>query len=77
MTPQFIWPELSTSRVLVVVTVDLGVTLEADGNGIVDIVGASLCLGNNMISLHLDAAEAMADATSAVAVCQEFGNLFR
>jgi hypothetical protein len=60
MRAKFLWQELATTRMLVVITVNLSVTLEADWNCVRNVIRTAIGCRNNMISFDLDAAEAMA-----------------
>ena len=67
MERQLLRSELPTSRMAVVVEGDLSVTLEADGNGIGNVVAPAIGLRINVVELHLDAAEPVAHTAPAVA----------
>jgi hypothetical protein len=60
---------------LVVVRVDLRMAFEAHRDRVVDRIAATLFSRDDVVCLHLDAAKAVTDATSAVDSRQEFGDL--
>lgn len=72
---KFIWQELATTRMLVVIAVNLSVTLEADGNCVPSIILAALSSRNDVVDLHLHAAEPVADTASAMDLNEQLRNL--
>lgn len=60
---------------LVVVTMDLSVAFKADRNGIANVAGPVFGAGQHVVHLDLDAAKAVTDAASAVALHQEIIDL--
>lgn len=60
--------KLSASWVPVIVCVNLGVALEANRDGVVDVAGTSLGNRLHVIELHLNPAKAVADAAPPVAL---------
>src|SRR5262249_18421179 len=71
---QFFRRELAAPWVLIVVTVDLCVAVEAHWNRVADAVVAALSSGPDVVSLNLDTTEAMADAAPPVAGSQQSRN---
>ena len=60
---------------LVVIAVNLSMTLEANRNRVVDGIGATFLGWNDVIRLHLDAAEAMADAATPTTLSKQLGDV--
>ena len=75
MRPQFLRKKFATARMLVVVTVNFSVALEAHRNRVFYIVAAAALHRNDVVCLDFHSAETMADTATPVALRQQFGNL--
>jgi hypothetical protein len=53
MRTQFIWMELTSSRMRVIVKLNLGVTLETYRDGVVNGIAPPTCTGLNVVQLNL------------------------
>ena len=73
MKPKLIGEKLSPTGMLVIVAVNLGVTFKANWDGVLDRVIAAFSQRNNVVSLHLDTTEAMANAAPTVALREKLG----
>ena len=75
MEAELVWTKLPAARVTVIVELNLGVTLKADWNRIVDVVTAAIGQRCNVVQFDLDSTEAVAHATPTVALGQELVDL--
>jgi hypothetical protein len=66
MLPEFLRMELSPSRVFVVVVVNFRMTFKAHSNSVCDVGRPIVCALNDVVDLHLHAAEPMAKAAATV-----------
>jgi hypothetical protein len=75
MRTKFGWQKLPTTRMLIVVAVDFGVTFEANWDGILDLVTPALLLRDDVVRFNLDTAEPVTDTAATPDPHQQFTNL--
>ena len=75
VSTKFVRQELATPRMSVVASVNLGVSLEANWNCVLNVIRAAIRSGNDIIDLDLHAAEPMADGAPPMGIDEQLRDL--
>ena len=58
-----------------IVAVDFGVAVEANGNRVANIIGATICRGIDVVGFNLHAAKPVTDAAPSMASSKKFSDI--